>query len=99
MAREQIRVRVDSKQWESLKQGNESNTDLLDRLLSDWQEQQQVIAALKAIDPSPSQAIGRLLLSHELLTRASITIASAAPVATETVPALIGGLENNSDDW
>ena len=99
MAREQIRVRVNSKQWESLKQDNESNTDLLDRLLSNWQEQQQVIAALKEIDPSPSQAIGRLLLSHELLTRASITIASAVPVATETAPALIGGLENNSDDW
>ena len=100
MAREQIRIRVDGKLWESLKRDGESNTELSDRILSDWLEQRQVLAALSTIDLSPSQAIGKLMLSHDLIARASITIQAAQDTQFPQVESkLIGGLENNSDDW
>ena len=109
--REQIRVRVDTAAWEALKQGEESNTELLARILQEWQEQKTVLSALAEIDASPAQALGRLLLSHELLQRATVSIQppkqqieklpeTALPTAVSTVPApTIGGLENNSNDW
>lgn len=109
--REQIRVRVDTAAWEALKQGEESNTALLARIVREWQEQKAVLASLTEIDTSPSQALGRLLLSHELLQRATVSIQppkqqieklpeTALPTAVSTAPApTIGGLENNSNDW
>lgn len=105
--REQIRARVEHGEWEALRRDAESNTELLARILQEWQEQKTVLAALTAIDPSPSQALGRLLLSYELLQQASVTIqqpssspVSPAPPVINTAPApTIGGLENNSDDW
>ena len=109
MSREQIRVRVDSEQWESWRQAGESNTDLLNRILSDWQQQRHILIALTELDPNPSQALGRLLASHELLSTAVVTIqsATATPVCSQPAkmppsiakPALIGGIENNGDDW
>ena len=105
--REQIRVRVDTAAWEALKQGEESNTELLARILQEWQEQKTVLSALAEIDPSPAQALGRLLLSYELLQQATVSIQqsnqspiTALPSAVSTAPApTIGGLENNSNDW
>ncbi|MEL6940236.1 MAG: hypothetical protein AAFO84_13700 [Cyanobacteria bacterium J06598_1] len=105
--REQIRARVEQGEWEALRQGAENNTELLARILQEWQEQKTVLAALTEIDPSPSQALGRLLLSYELLQQASVTIqqptqqpvSTALPVVSATPAPTIGGLENNSDDW
>ena len=106
--REQIRVRVDTAAWEALKQGEESNTALLARIVREWQEQKAVLASLTAIDACPSQALGRLLLSYELLQQATVSIqppeqSPPIPVVSPTVSAhpapTIGGLENNSDDW
>ena len=110
MSREQIRVRVDVEQWEGLKEAGEGNTELLARLLHDWQQQRQTLAALSEIDPNPCQALGRLLTSYELLSTAVVTIepAAAPPAAHSqpepqptslTAPAVIGGIENNGDDW
>ena len=100
--REQIRARVEQAVWESFRQGKESNTELLARILCEWQEQKAVLASLSQVDPSPSQALGRLLLSYELLQKASVSIQPPAPpapiVSTDPVPT-IGGLENNSNDW
>mgnify|MGYP001793973777 CR=1 FL=1 len=106
--REQIRVRVDTAAWEALKQGEESNTALLARIVREWQEQKAVLASLTEIDTSPSQALGRLLLSYELLQQATVSIqppelsppipAVSPTVSTHPAPT-IGGLENNSDDW
>ena len=105
--REQIRARVEHEEWEALKQGEESNTELLARILQEWKEQKTVLSSLADIDSSPTQALGRLMLSYELLQKASVTIQqpkplpiSAAMPAFSTTPApTIGGLENNSDDW
>jgi len=110
MSREQIRVRVDIEQWERLKEADEGNTELLARLLRDWQQQRQTLAALREIDPNPCQALGRLLTSYELLSTAVVTIepAAAPPMAhpplepqpsSTAVPEVIGGIENNGDDW
>ena len=111
MSREQIRVRVDIEQWERWREEGEGNTELLARILQDWQQQQQVLKALTAIDLNPAQAIGRLLTSHELLSTAAVTIqTSAAPSAhlplsspadaPDPVTAeVVDGLENNGDDW
>ena len=110
MSREQIRVRVDVEQWEGLKEAGEGNTELLARILRDWQQQRQTLAALMEIDPNPCQALGRLLTSHELLSTATVTIESfAAPPITHpqpepqpsliAAPEVIGGIENNGDDW
>ena len=109
MSREQIRVRVDTQQWESLRKAGESNTELLDRILSNWYQQRDVLSALTELDANPSQALGRLLASHELLSTAIVTInpptesstpqLSAAQQSAETAAELIGGLENNGDDW
>lgn len=109
MSREQIRVRVDSEQWESWRQAGEGNTELLDRILSDWQQQRRILAALIELDSNPSQALGRLLASHDLLAAAAVTIqpVSSPPVSTHPVQSprptadceLIGGIENNGDDW
>ena len=82
--REQIRVRVDSEQWERWRQQGESNTELLTRILENWQQLQQTLAALSEIDPNPSQALGRLLTSHAVLSTASITIHSSD--ADKTAP-------------
>lgn len=109
MSREQIRVRVDAQQWEYLRKADESNTELLDRILSDWHQQREVLSALAELDANPSQALGRLLASHELLSAAVVTIqmpaappppqpATMEPTVT-TAANLIGGLENNGDDW
>ena len=109
--RAQIRARVDSQAWEALRQGEESNTELLARIVQEWQEQKAVLSSLSAIDPSPVQALGRLLLSYELLQTATVNIQQSAPSPAPTAlsdirPAesaapvpTIGGLENNSDDW
>ena len=105
--REQIRARVEHEEWEALKQGEETNTELLARILQEWKEQKTVLSSLADIDPSPTQALGRLLLSYELLQKASVTIQQPKPSpipvaipAVSTTPApTIGGLENNSDDW
>lgn len=109
MSREQIRVRVDSEQWESWRQAGEGNTELLNRILSDWQQQRRILAALIELDSNPSQALGRLLASHDLLSTAAVTLqpAAAPPVPAPPVQAsrptadceLIGGIENNGDDW
>ncbi len=111
MSREQIRVRVDSEQWESWRQAGEGNTELLNRILSDWQQQRRILAALTDLDPNPSQALGRLLASHELLSTAAVTVGPAPamqlPVKpfpeplpqSPAEPALIDGIENNGDDW
>ena len=64
MSREQIRVRVDSQQWEHLREEGEGNTELLERILKDWHQLRQVLATLIELDPNPSQALGRLLASH-----------------------------------
>jgi hypothetical protein len=107
MSREQIRVRVDIEQWEGLKVAGEGNTELLERILSDWAQLRRILSALTAIDPNPSQALGRLLASHELFSTALVTVQpqatpsaviSAAPELPPSV-ALIGGIENNGDDW
>lgn len=108
--REQIRVRVDSEQWEGLKCDGEGNTELLGRILSEWTDQKTVLSALTEIDPSPSQALGRLLTSYELMQRATVAIAPSCRPSSSSAPALpnppstmpvpvIGGLENNSDEW
>ena len=106
--REQIRARVDSAEWEALRQGaEESNTALLARILQEWQEQKFVLASLAEIDASPRQALGRLLLSYELLQQSTVVIQQSEPMATTSLlpdadarPApIVGGLENNSDDW
>ena len=106
--REQIRARVEQEEWEALREGEENNTELLARVLQEWQEQKAVLAALVEIDPSsPSRALGRLLLSYELLQKATVSIqppelspVPTAPPAISTAPVpTIGGLENNSDDW
>lgn len=104
--RSQIRARVDSQEWEALRQGDECNTELLARILCEWQEQKAVLSSLSEIDPSPSQALGRMLMSYELMQKASVSIQSsvstapAAPPAVDANPApTIGGLENNSGDW
>ncbi len=111
MSREQIRVRVDSEQWESWRQAGEGNTELLDRILSDWQQQHRILATLVELDPNPSQALGRLLASHALLSTAAVAIQPAAPAAVRSPPTpkpppqftaeptLIDGIENNGDDW
>jgi len=109
MSREQIRVRVDSEQWEHLREEGEGNTELLERILKDWHQLRQVLATLTELDPNPSQALGRLLASHELLSTATVILQMptassipqppiAEPIVT-TEPDLIGGLENNGDDW
>lgn len=104
--RSQIRARVDTKEWEALRQGDECNTELLARILGEWQEQKTVLSSLSQIDSSPSQALGRLLMSYELMQRASVSIqpsTSPTPAALPVVDAnpapTIGGLENNSGDW
>ena len=102
--RTQIRVRVNAEQWQGLKQAGETDTQLCDRLLCEWQEQQSVLSALSEIASSPSEALGRLLASHELLSRATITVtahpANEPPPLTASAEApLVGGLENNSEDW
>lgn len=104
--RVQIRARVDSQEWEALRQGDECNTNMLARILDEWQEQKTVLSSLSQIDPSPSQAIGRLLLSYELIQKASVSIQPSvlpmpvSPSAVDAKPApTIGGLENNSGDW
>ena len=107
MSREQIRVRVDSEQWESWRQAGEGNTELLNRILSDWQQQRRILTTLIELDPNPSQALGRLLASHELLSTAAVTIQPAAPADSHSQtespftaePALIDGIENNGDEW
>jgi hypothetical protein len=107
MSREQIRVRVDIEQWEGLKTAGEGNTELLERILSDWAQLRRILADLTAIDPNPSQALGRLLASHELFSTALVTVQPQAapsaviPTAPDPPPsvALIGGIENNGDDW
>lgn len=109
--RSQIRARVDSKEWEALRQGEESNTELLARIVQEWREQKTVLSSLLEIDPSPSQALGRLLLSYELLQQSTVNIQQSSlppvfasppdirsPVSNPPAP-MIGGLENNSDDW
>ena len=105
--RAQIRARVEHEEWEALKRGGESNTELLARILQEWQAQKAVLSSLAEIDPSPPQALGRLLLSHELLQKATISIRPPEAIAVqpslptiEANPApIVGGLENNSDDW
>ena len=105
--REQIRARVEHEEWEALRQNGESNTELLARILQEWQAQKIVLSALAEIDPSPSQALGRLLLSYELLQQSSVSIhpperlpVPAVPSAIKASPSpIVGGLENNSDDW
>lgn len=102
--REQIRARVEQEEWEALRQGEENNTELLARIVQEWQEQKAALAALSEIDPSPSQALGRLLLSYELLQKATVSIQQpapqpASPALSATPAPTIGGLENNSDDW
>ena len=110
MSREQIRVRVDSEQWEHLREEGEGNTELLERILKDWHQLRQVLATLTELDPNPSQALGRLLASHDLLSTATVTIQTPAaispmpsmPPPPRSIPAatnFIGGLENNGDDW
>lgn len=111
MSREQIRVRVDSEQWEGWRQAGEGNTELLNRILSDWQQQRRILSTLTDLDPNPSQALGRLLASHDLLSTAAVTIQPAPatqllvqpspkPLPQSTAePALIDGIENNGDDW
>ena len=89
--REQIRVRVDSEQWESWRKQGESNTALLARILEDWQQLRQTFATLTELDPNnPLQALGRLLASHELLSSAAVTIqpiaASSANVSPKAAP-------------
>ena len=69
--REQIRARVEQSEWEALRQGEENNTELLARIVEEWQEQKAVLATLSEIDSSPTQALGRLLLSYELLQQAT----------------------------
>lgn len=104
--REQIRVRVEREDWEALRQGDECNTVMLARILHEWREQKTVLLSLTQIDASPSQALGRLLLSYELLQKASVSIQPSVPpaptvsIAVEPSPVpTIGGLENNSNDW
>ena len=109
--RAQIRTRVDSQKWEALRQGEESNTELLARIIQEWQEQKAVLSSLSAIDPSPLQALGRLLLSYELLQQATVNIQHSAPspvsaelpdirpIESATPAPTIGGLENNSEEW
>jgi hypothetical protein len=108
MRREQIRVRVDIEQWEGLKAAGEGNTELLERILSDWAQLRRILSDLTAIDANPSQALGRLLASHELFSTALVTVQpqvaplAVIPAAPESPPssvALIGGIENNGDDW
>lgn len=110
MSREQIRVRVDSEQWERWRHPGEGNTELLTRILNDWQQLRQTLVSLTELDPNPSQALGRLLNSHELLSTATVTIHSATEPLTPALPKppspdpqptaeIIGGLENNGDDW
>ncbi|MGB3786571.1 MAG: hypothetical protein WA949_01085 [Phormidesmis sp.] len=109
--REQIRARVEHEEWEALRQGEEGNTELLARIVQEWQEQKSVLASLAKIDPSPLQALGRLLLSYELLQQSTVNIQPPAPSPLPTAPSsapaavsaapvpTVGGLENNSDDW
>ena len=106
--REQIRARVDSAEWEALRQdAEESNTALLARILQEWKEQKIVLASLTEIDVSPCQALGRLLWSYELLQQATVSIQQSEPLAAPSFPVdvdvvpspIVGGLENNSGDW
>ena len=105
--REQIRARVEQEEWEALREGQENNTELLSRIVQEWQAQKVVLASLAEIDPSPLQALGRLLLSYELLQKATVSIQppepspapTAPPAFSDTPTPTIGGLENNSDDW
>ena len=87
--REQIRARVEQAEWEALRQGEESNTEMMARILQEWREQKAVLSSLAEIDSSPSQALGRLLLSYELLQQATVSIHQPEPLPVSSLYSLL----------
>lgn len=78
MARKQIRVYVEDAQWELLRRDGESDTEMLQRILSEYLE---VFDQLKAIDQNISVAVGRCLQSYEILKEMKWV---ASPTTTPT---------------
>lgn len=77
-----IKARIDEDLWESLRADGETNTQLLQRIVSEHQAQIHRDARLATIDSNPDIALGMLLNSHTLASKGRLQ-QSAEPAVSE----------------
>lgn len=86
MASIQIKGRVEEELWESLRLPNETNTELLQRVVADNLAHRERDKRLAAVDNNLDMALGSLLHSHALVQRLSITATLPTTIpTTETI--------------
>ena len=79
----------DATVWESWRiPSDKGHRDQLRRIVGEWQAQQQLLSELATIDPDIPRALAKVLQSHELLSRATVTMTVAiAQSPLENTPA------------
>lgn len=76
-----IKARIDEDVWESMRADGETNTQLLQRIVSEHQSQSHRDARLADIDPNPDIALGMLLNSHRLAPHLPVQQSTEPPVS------------------
>lgn len=90
MASQQIKGRVDGKQWTTFCRSEETVTESLQRLQQEHTSMCERDSQLKTLHPNPDIALGILLQSHKLLSQlveqSAITQLTEAATAQTTSP-------------
>ena len=80
----EIRYISDASVWESWRiPSDKGHRDQLRRIVDEWQQQKVLLSELSAIHPDINRALATVLQSHELLSRATVTMTVAIAQPTE----------------
>jgi DNA-binding FrmR family transcriptional regulator len=81
----ECRYIADRDEWQSWQIPSDKGNSRaqLRRMVEEWQAQKKILSDLAAIHPDINRALAIVLQSHELLSRATVTVAIAAQQPSE----------------
>lgn len=84
----ECRYIADRDEWKAWQQPSDKGNSRaqLRRMIDEWQEQKQILSDLATVHPDINRALAILLQSHELMSRATVTVAIAAHQSSEVEP-------------
>ena len=82
----EIRYISDAAVWESWRiPSDKGHRDQLRRIVDEWQQQKALLSELAAVHPDINRALATVLQSHELMSRATVTMTVAIAQTEETM--------------
>lgn len=84
----ECRYIADRDEWKSWQMPSDKGNSRaqLRRMVDEWQEQKQILSDLSAVHPDINRALAIVLQSHELMSRATVTVGIAIAQSDDSLP-------------